>query len=542
MRKLLVTAVMILGLGGLSAMAQTNTDDFDTEAVVKHIAPLQWTFTWDDYLYADPSAATTLDKDYPENRTFITSYADNSKTYLYFKEQVVFPMSGNYFTVNLEGLDLPDGKYEITIPEGYVTLVPGGGLPWEDNVTQYADIVIGEEITVEHEVRFSEIEGNFFDVSWTYVTLLTEAKTTGASLTNLDDGQEYEMPFLFDDLYSKANLRIVGNSLRVNLTNNHPDLPDGNYQLFIPAGYVYFNGTKETNQDVTYDFRYEAPFDEGEVEFNGPFEDGTVTIQWVDAEEIYFNEDYTGDPFSGTKWIFLYDSSDALFNIPFENVDIEGNMMTVSLNGLGIKSGKCRLDIPQWSLYIVKENRTGLNNVDGIFDFMYVNPDQEEIPEPEDYELYPGQAVWSVTSGETVYYGTLVEVTWPGTTIARANEDATVGIHTPQTGYLKLSYPGQVRISDDGTKLILDFGSFPDGTYRINVDEGFLFIEKDGTTYLNTSTWLENVTIDNRNQDGVESIGAENGRNVIYNLNGVRVDSENPAPGIYVVNGKKIKK
>ena len=37
---------------------------------------------------------------------------------------------------------------------------------------------------------------------------------------------------------------------------------------------------------------------------------------------------------------------------------------------------------------------------------------------------------------------------------------------------------------------------------------------------------------------GVEEIEAEETETVIYNLQGIRVD--NPQPGIYIVNGKKV--
>lgn len=538
-----IMLVLMLGAFGLQASAQDSGKD--TQAEIKPIAPLQWQITWAEYESANVEYYAQ-DND-PDYLAYVTSYATDKRTNLLFNRNVSAPEYGNYITVSLEGLNLPDGKYELIIPEGYMKLIPGGGFTWEANVTQYFDIEVGNDVEIEHPVRFTPLEGNYFDVYWDGVTTITEANTKGATLTNLDTDEVYNLQYLEDYNYSKANVRIYNsNALRINLTNNNINLIDGTYRLYIPAGYVYFNRSKDTNEAVTYDFYFEAPWSEGEIVFEGPFEDGTVTVTYVDADSLEINPDYESeDAVGGSYGIFLYDSTSTLVNIPYpQNVSIDGNVITVSLNGLGISNGECQMEVSTDYLLVHKGNKVGPNvDLNAVYRFQYTNPDVEPEPEEPEIGLYPENAVWSVGNGDKVKYGTEVEVTWPGTTIEYANTPgASAGIHTPETGYLPLVWDETIWISEDETKLIIDLGNFPSGTYRVTIDEAYVIVKKDGTNYYNVSTWLENLTIDNTDS-GVDGIATDNGCPDIYNINGMKLnatDEKTLPKGLYIIGGKKV--
>lgn len=558
---------LLAGLFSFGSHAQSS-DDLNPAAVLKQIAPAQWTVTWEDYKAAD--ILWTTNDNLEGHRAYITD-SQNQRTYLKAGIgegfEVMFPGTGNYFTVDLSRLNLPDGKYELTIPEDYVNLVPGNGLPWEMNIAQYFDLIIGGGEQFTYTPQFSPIYGNYFTITWENVTRLAPGNTTGATLENKATGMSTDLQFLKDYMYSKANIRIDDNNkaiLNINLENNDLRLDEGDYILHIPAGYVLFNGTKEGNEPIAYEFHYAPRWTEGRVLFDGPFEDGSVTVTYADASEIAYNTDYESDDvWGGTEGIFLFDSASQLFNFSYpEDISIEGNVMTIYLNGKGIKSGECQLTIDPDVLLVTIDGKTGPNvSLDAVFRFNYTNPDQQDQPGGDDnYDLYSGDAVWSVSEGTTVPYGTVVEVGWPGTTISPVEvpfDD--VNLYSPVQGYKTLTFGEDVTISEDGMKLVIDLGSLPSATYRLNVPEGYVYVMSAGVTYLNTATSMDNLIVDNSNPDpdvpdqpddtGVDGIASEGGRFTVYNAGGVKVlDTEDASlleslpRGLYIINGKKLVK
>lgn len=522
-------------LCGLSAQAQN--------AEIAQIAPLQWKITWEDAHYIDPMNVIV---DNPDYTAYITNL-EEEVTYLQYKKQVVFPLSGNYFTVNLEGMGLPEGEYVLTIPESYIKLIP----QYTPNETEYFNITIGGETEFTYEARFSEIDGNSFDISWENVTALAPGKTEGAYLVSVATDEKYDMLFLEDYNYSKANLRISGEFLKVNITNNYPDLPDGEYKLYIPADYVKFNGSETGNTAIEgFEFTYAAPWKEGSITAEGPDEEGYLSFTWDDAAKVVYNTEYAGDGF-GTNGITIFDGADIQVDVKYpDNVSFMENVMTVNLNGLGLKSGQCQLVIPEECLIVTVNDEEGLT--EGlVWRFNYVNPDDPIDPdEPTDpvYTEYAGEAAWSVAENSEIYTDSApVEVSWNGNELAVVeNIIENVSVFGNETGYKELTFGNEVTISESGTSLCIDLSGLEADTYRVNVPAGYVFIYSDGQTFVNAYTSLETVIVTGEaggEEGAVAGIEAENGIYTVYNLQGVKVlESESLnglSKGIYIINGKK---
>ena len=92
------------------------------------------------------------------------------------------------------------------------------------------------------------------------------------------------------------------------------------------------------------------------------------------------------------------------------------------------------------------------------------------------------------------------------------------------------------HFSVDGNVLTveLESGIYEEGTYTI-VLPGFLIISAaDGTQFGGlTSTFTVDGTL-----NGIGNVNAEDGKQVIYDVNGRRV--KNAVKGVYIINGKKV--
>ena len=511
--------------------------------VINQIADLQWTFTWEDFDFITP-----LDSDYDQNYAYLTDEKGRRTTlrpnlHGYENATIIFPEYGNFFTLNLEGLNLADGNYMLTIPEGYLTM-SHFGISTTPCPTLNLGITIGGTPDVSYDVHISDLDGNTFDISWDNVTSITENNTTGAYIRNVATGEVYEMLFLEDFMYSKANLRIYnGNSLRVNVTNNYPTLPSGTYSFYLPADYVKFNGSNTGNSAIDgYEFVYEQPWTEGRVEFNGPSEDNKLTLTWIDATEILYDTTYPGDGES-IRGITIFDGNDNPVNVPYStNIAISGNTMTIDLNGLKIAEGNCLVLVPEDCLFVTVNGVTDYTfGVSFVFTYGNGNPDGPTGP-----ELYNAEAIWSIKSGDTVKAGTLVEVGWGDMQLNFVEDAEQASIHAFVTGILYLDYGTEVYLSEDKTRILLDLSNMPNGEFRVNVPEACVEFEVDGVKYLNQASSMDNVYIDNRS--GILGITADaDGHYRVVSITGVVVlDTDNAADllglarGFYIVNGKKV--
>lgn len=506
------------------------------EATITQIEALRWKVEWPGYVFISQT-----DTDYDDNNAFITDSNGNS-TILYAdlhgeheNPAITFPSEwGNYFTVNLGALNLTEGIYSLTIPEGYVSL----GSERTPSKAQYFDIEVGKTPDVSYNVQFSEVEGNCFDISWENVTLLTPADTEGAYMRNVMTNEEYPMHYLQDDLYSKCNLRIFNNDkLRVNITNNYPDLPDGMYELYIPAGYVKFNGTEKTNEAIEgHLFTYTRGWSEGEIEFNALLDENKLTVKWVDASAIAYNTDYSSD-IPEVSGITIFDNAQIMnleYNIDFT---ISGNELVIDISELPLNDGECTLLIPEYSIFVTVGDIT--DYTDGVsFRFNYGNNEQPDVP-----QLYNGEATWSHKSGDSVTDGSIIEVSWDNNQLSFVDNPEKCSVHNFETGLIELEYGTEVTLSEDKTKLLIDLSGLPENEYRVNVPEACLYINADGTVYLNGGTSMDGITA------SVEAITAADGRFTVVNINGIVVlDTDNAADlnnlprGLYIINGRKVMK
>ena len=102
-----------------------------------------------------------------------------------------------------------------------------------------------------------------------------------------------------------------------------------------------------------------------------------------------------------------------------------------------------------------------------------------------------------------------------------------------------LEFGNQVTINADN-ELVIDLTNEAPGEVEIYIPAGYLLVEVDGENYLSGSLILE-YWIEEAETDAIDSINTDNTPRRIYTLQGVRVDSNSrPAPGIYIINGKKV--
>lgn len=502
-------------------------------ATITQIENLQWKVEWTGY-----SFISQTDTDFYENNAFLTD-SKGKQTILYQNihgehpdASIIFPDWGNYFTINLEKLNLEEGTYALTIPEGYVEL----GNERVPSEAQYFDIEVGKKVETSYTVQFSEVNGNIFDITWENVTLLTPGKTEGAYMRNVQTNEEYQMLFLKDDLWSQQNLRIYNNNcLRVNIENNHPDLPSGMYELYIPAGYVKFNGTENSNEAINgHMFTYTQPWEEGEVEFNALMDEMKLTVTWVDASEIAYNTEYEGDG-QGIFGLTIFDP-DKQINLDYEyEFTVSGNTLTVDLSELPLAKGECKLLIPVGCVFVTVDGLTDYN--DEVF-FLFNNgtPDTPDTP-----EVYNGTATWNIKSGVSVGDDDLIEISWGNHKLSLVENPEKCTIRSDETGVIDLDYGTAVTISEDKTKLLISLKGQESLTYYVAVPEGCLYVDVDGKNYLNSGTAMSGV------KSAVNAIEAEDGRYVVVNFNGVVVldtlnasDLNRLPAGFYIINGKKV--
>lgn len=421
--------------------------------VATHIAEYQWKITWEDYDYVNTGLCIYNQEPY---MAYMTDLEGNDRVTLYYERQVIFPSTGNYITVNLESIKPADGSYILVIPEEYVQLVPGSIY----NETEYFRIEVGEDLDVSYLPVFSEVNGNAFNISWENVTELQPGITEGAYMVNVATDERYEMLYLVDDLYSKANLRVEGEFLKVNLTNNYPNLPGGTYRLYIPADYVKFNGSDIGNEAIDgFEFTYEAPWLEGPVVVEGPNDENILTLTWTNATALEYNNEYAGDGY-GVLGVSIYDGKDILVDVPYpSNISFEGNVMTIDLNGLHITSGNCQLIVPEDCIYVTVNGIKDLTF--GVFyRFVYENgstPDDPDDPENPGYPEFEGNISWKIPNLGKIYTNSEpIEVSFEGFEIY-INEEAEdgIGVHTPVTGYFELIWGEEAVISEDKKTLYL---------------------------------------------------------------------------------------
>lgn len=508
------------------------------KATITQIEPLQWMISWDAYRFIG-SLDTEYDGEYAiltdSNNKSITLKSNNHDQE---NPNIFFNDYSNFFTVNLEGLNLPNGTYQLTIPDKYVWMHTPGTEDGAISEAQYFDLVVGRTPTVTNTPRFTELNGNQFFISWENVTTLAEGTTKGAYMENIMTGEKYDMHFLEDYMYSKANLRIAYDyMLSVNLTNNYEDLPDGAYALYIPANYVKFNGTNRGNEAIEgYTFSYLKAWDDGAVNWNGPTSEGVITATWADATAIQLNKDYAGD---GEKinGITVWDSTNKQFTIGSDNVSVSGNVLSININGYDFAKGECHLLVPQYYLFVT---------VDGVTDYNYDNSyyfGEKEGPVLPDVPQYDGEATWNIRSGASVNEGDLIEVGWSNYKLSFIEGADPVTVRSDLTGVLDLDYGTEVYLSEDNTRIIINLAGLPNALYTfMQVPEACVYIDVDGTTYFNTATSMQNI-----NFSGIDGVVAEDGFYRVFNLQGILIletenlqDLNTLAKGIYIVNGKKI--
>lgn len=532
-----IFAGLFIGFSGITAYAQY--------AEITKIDSYQWKVTWEDADWVNP---LNVILDNPDYMASVMTLDEERLAYLYYDKQVTFPSTGNYLTVNIGSLGLDAGDYLLYIPEGYVSLNP----QQTSNAEQYFEISLGGSVDLSYPVIFSEISDNTFQISWENVTSLQPGDTTGAYMVNVGTDERYELYYLQGQMYSQANLRISGEYLNVNLTNNYPDLPDGTYKLYIPAGYVKFNGTEKTNDAIEgYEFVYVAPWTEGPVEAEGPTEDNLLVVTWLDATEVVYNTNYKGDGF-GVSGISIYDSESVPISVEYpQNISFEENVMIIDLNGIeGMTYGDCQLVVPEGVIYVTVNGVTGLT-AGVVYRFRYEDSDRPIDPDLPEYEEFDGNVSWSIgEKGEIFTDSNPVEVSWQGNRISPVGDaENEISVFGNNTGYRELIFGDEIYISPDETKLCIDLSKLQPDTYRVNLPAGYVYIFVDQDTYINGYSSLEQIVVTGKSseeENGIDFLETFNGVYRVFTLQGIKVmevkdySQLSGLKGIYIINGKKV--
>lgn len=151
-------------------------------------------------------------------------------------------------------------------------------------------------------------------------------------------------------------------------------------------------------------------------------------------------------------------------------------------------------------------------------------------------------------SGQTFDYGIgEIIVTWDVEGELRFNPDRSLPIYCEcydmdDTSVKKFNLNDYSVIEDNA--LVISLEACPAGEYFLIIPEGTVFIGED---YMNLESIDYAFTIaggeNNGNDDdsnGVQSILQDNIKSNIFDLNGVKMDSQKLSRGIYIIQGKKI--
>ena len=152
---------------------------------------------------------------------------------------------------------------------------------------------------------------------------------------------------------------------------------------------------------------------------------------------------------------------------------------------------------------------------------------------------YFNDITWSPEDGTTITQNeAIVKISCGGNPISYLT--GTIGYNNYDDWVFgSLEFGEQVTINDQN-ELVINLTNEAPGEVEIMIPEAYLLIDVDGENQLSASLYLEYI-IEKSETSGVNGILHDNEPQMIYTLKGVKVVTNGkPAPGIYVINGKKV--
>ena len=162
---------------------------------------------------------------------------------------------------------------------------------------------------------------------------------------------------------------------------------------------------------------------------------------------------------------------------------------------------------------------------------------------PVENEQFTVEAGPSITEIEPTFSisGDSIIINW---------DEETVEVYNPNDADIIILYGGENPVENDEYRLSLGNGvSIVDNSVVIDLTaldlvegEPYTLIIPEYYFYVGGTSTVNGDIIEEFIADstGVNVIGSANGKEVIYNLNGVRVDANKLSKGIYIINGKKV--
>ena len=152
---------------------------------------------------------------------------------------------------------------------------------------------------------------------------------------------------------------------------------------------------------------------------------------------------------------------------------------------------------------------------------------------------YFTEMTWSPEDGSTIEQDeAIIKISCGGNPISYLT--GTIGYNNYDTWLFgSLEFDEQVTINDQN-ELVINLTKEEPGEVEIMIPEAYLLIDVDGEKQLSSSLYLE-YTIEKSETSGINGISGDSEPKMIYTLKGVKVvNNGKPAPGIYVINGKKV--
>ena len=349
-------------------------------------------------------------------------------------------------------------------------------------------------------------------------------------------------------------MEFTGTAKGNDLVFDFSTLPNGNYTITIPSGYVTVGNEYVINETLWLGYNIFEGLHRAEVL--------TEIGQYVAAgyvPDILLTWDFatvtSQDPFEAT--LHLYNSEGGELDVPvyaltlatIENVDGEhtpdyntratqtGNALLIDIQGYipTTYTGQIELIIPEG---IVKDASGQANPAQTI-----------------GFSIYP----YSDATAEFEVEDNMINVSWDGMGVSTPSilffvvnaEGERTELQNYELNYSTWEYEGQVSINDDYDAFIVDLAdlNLANGDYTLVIPgESVYLYAEDNSGFLNHEQYFKfnvnkgEITAIEDETSAVNTIGAETLNGPVYNIHGMKVanDANNLPAGLYIVNGKKI--
>lgn len=365
------------------------------------------------------------------------------------------------------------------------------------------------------------------DMSKAVVTLTMGKQVRGSQSSGDDPDPFWNVPYTLSEDKKTLTLNFTGIEYKWSNTKSYDQV------TFGMSGVYGENGLVADFSGVGYFDQY-IPF-VNETYGNVEIPENIETVPTIDpangtklSELVDVAIEWEGETITAIEGMIA--QADVVFgtNAPVKApIVVEDGIMIVELSAVTVPengfTGEMTVTIPS---NLVKNEKGSVNaEINLTYNVTLAPPVNDEV-------TLIGQAV--AVENLTDKGVTGVSITWGQYAIA-INDDNTEAISVQSTTAVT-NPPVVSNVKVNGKALQVDFSNpITEGfTLSISIPQGYVFVGEDGALNAAQTLTLKLTAT------GVSVIGNENGKKVIYNLQGVRMNENNLQPGIYVIDGKKV--